>query len=78
MLRDLILGYLTWFSYSNWVVKIVVPLPRGDQIVILQAFVRLRKAKYQSNNIGLGLEVIPCASKGMTLIHMNDVVPCKP
>ena len=42
------------------------------------SLVGLRKAGYQSNNIGPGLEVICCASKGMTLVHMNDVVSCEP
>ena len=78
MLRDLILEYPTWFSCSNGAVKTVVPLPRDDQIVILQAFVGLRKARYQSNNIGMGLEVISRTSKGMALVHVNDVVPCEP
>ena len=35
LLRNLILGYPTWFSYPNWAVKTVVPLPGDDQIVIL-------------------------------------------
>ena len=78
LLRDLILGYPTWFSCSNWVVKTVVSLPEGDQIVILQALVGLRKAGYQSNNIGLGLKVISRVGKGMTLVHVNDVMPCEP
>ena len=78
LLRNLILGYPTWFSYLDWAVKTVVPLPGDDQIVILQAFVGLRKAGYQSNNIGMGLEVISRTSKGMALVHVNDVVPCEP
>ena len=78
MLRDLILEYPTWFSCPNWGVKTVVPFPEGDQIVILQALVGLRKAGYQSNDIGPGLEVISRASKGMTLVHVNDIVPCEP
>ena len=78
MLRDLILGYPTWFSYTNWVVKTVVSLPGGDLIVILQALVGLRKAGYQSNNIGLGLKVISRVGKGIALVHVNDAVPCEP
>ena len=78
LLKDLNLGYPTWFSRPNWVVKTVVPFPEGDQIVILQALVGFRKAGYQFNNIGSGLEVIPRASKGMTLVHVNDIVPCEP
>ena len=78
MLRDLILGYPTWFSCPNWAVKTVVPLPGGDQIVILQALVGLRKVGYQSNNIRPRLEIISHVGKGMALVHMNDVVPCEP
>ena len=78
MLRDLILGYPTWFSCSNWAMKIVVLLPRCDQIIILQAFVGLRKVEYQFNNVRLGLEVISCVGKGMVLVHVNDVVPYEP
>ena len=55
-----------------------MPLLGGNQIVILQAFVGLRKAGYQSNNIGPGLEVISRAGKGMALVHVNDVMPCEP
>ena len=78
MLRDLILGYHTWFSCPNWIVKTVMPLLGGNQIVILQAFVGFRKAGYQSNDIGPGLEVISHVGKGMTLVHVNNVVPCEP
>ena len=58
--------------------KTVVPLPGGDQIIILQALVGLRKAGYQSNNVRPGLEVISRISKGMALVHVNDIVPCEP
>ena len=78
LLKDIILGYPTWFSCQNWVVKTIVPLPRSYQIVILQALVGLKKAGYQSNNIRLRLEVISRAGKGMALIHVNDVVLCEP
>ena len=78
MLRDLILRYPTWFSCLNWAVKTIVPLPEGDQIVILQALVGLRKAGYRSNNIRPRLEVISHVGKGRTFIHVNDVMPCEP
>ena len=78
MLRNLILGYPTWFSYLDWAVKTVVPLPGDDQIVILQAFVGLRKAGYQSNNIGMRLEVISRTSKGMALVHVKVVMSFEP
>ena len=77
MPRDLILGYPTWFPHPNWAVKTIVPLLRGDQIVILQALVGLKKAGYQSNDIGPGLEIISRAGKGMALVHVNDVMPCE-
>ena len=73
--RDLILGYLTWFSLPSWAMKIVVPFPGGDQIVILHAFVGLRKIRYQSNSGGPALEVIPRVSKRMAFVHIDDVVP---
>ena len=50
----------------------------GDQIVILQALVGLRKAGYQSNNIRLRLKVISRPGKGMAFLHVNDIVPCEP
>ena len=78
LLRDLILGYHTWFSCSNWIVKTVMPLLGGNQIVILQALVGLKKTRYQSNNIGPRFEVISRASQGMAFVHVNDVVPCEP
>ena len=78
MLRDLILEYPIWFSCLNWAVKTVMPFLGGDQIVILQALVGLRKVGYQSNNIGLRLEVISRPGKGMALLHVNDIVPCEP
>ena len=54
-----------------------MPLPQNDQIVILQALVGLRETGYQLNNIGLGLEIIPRAGKGMALVHMSNVMPCE-
>ena len=78
LLRDLILEYPIWFSCLNWAVKTVMPFLGGDQIVILQALVGLRKAGYQSNNIGLRLEVISRPGKGMAFLHVNDIVPCEP
>ena len=72
MLRNLILGYPTWCSCSNWAVKTIVPLPEGEQIIILQALVGLRKVGYQSNNIEPGLEVISPAGKGMTLVMLGE------
>ena len=78
MLRDLIIGYPAWSSRLNWAVKTFVPLPGGYKIVILQALVGLRKAGYRSNNIRPRLEVISHVGKGMTLVHVNNVVPCEP
>ena len=72
------LEYPIWFSCLNWAVKTVMPFLEGDQIVILQALVGLRKAGYQSNNIGLRLEVISRPGKGMAFLHVNDIMPCKP
>ena len=54
-----------------------MPFPGGDQVVFLHALVRLGKTRYQSNNIELRLEVISRAFKLVTLVHMNDIVPCK-
>ena len=36
----------TWISRPSWVVKTVMPLPGDNQVIILHAFVRLRKALY--------------------------------
>ena len=44
MLRDLTLGYPTWFSVPSWAVKTVMPFPKGDQVVVIHAFVRFREA----------------------------------
>ena len=54
--------------------KIVVPFPRGDQVVILHAYVGLRKTRYQSNNIRPRLEVISRVGELVALIHMNDLM----
>ena len=55
-----------------------MPLPEDDQIIVLQALVGLRKAGYQSNHFKSGLKVISCAGEGMTLVHVNDIVPREP
>ena len=55
-----------------------MPLPRDDQIIILQALVGLRKAGYQSNDIGPGFKVIFYVGKGMALVHVNVVVSFEP
>ena len=58
--------------------KTVVPLLGGDRIIILQALVGLKKARYQSNDIGPGFEVISYAGKGMALVHVNVVMSFEP
>ena len=55
--------------------KTIVPLPRNDQIFILQALVGLGETGYQPNNVEPGLAVIPRVGKGMTLVHMSNVMP---
>ena len=57
--------------------KTVVPLPGNDQIIVLQALIGLGKAEYQSYLLRPRLEVIS-PGEGMTLVHVSDVVPCKP
>ena len=42
--KGLILGYPTWLSRPSWAVKTVIPLLGDNQVVILHALVRLRKA----------------------------------
>ena len=74
---DLTLGYPTWLSHPSWAMKTVMPFPRGDQVVVLHAFFGLGKTRYEPNNVGPGLEVIPRVSKKMTLVHMDDIVPGK-
>ena len=54
-----------------------MPFPRGDQVVVLHAFVGLGKTRYKPNNVGLRLEVISRVGKGIALVHVNDVVPCE-
>ena len=58
--------------------KIVVPLLGHDQVIILHALIRLRKTRYHSNSVGSGLEVKSHIGKGMTLVYVNDVMPCEP
>ena len=41
--RDLNLGYPTWLSLPSRTVKTIVRFPRGDQVVVLQAFIGLGK-----------------------------------
>ena len=54
-----------------------MPFPRGDQVVVLHAFVGLGKTQYKPNNVGPGLKVISRVSKGMAFVHVNDDVPCE-
>ena len=56
----------------------IVPLLGRNQVIILHALIGFRKTSYHSNNGGPGLKVKSCISKGMTLVHVNDVVPCEP
>ena len=58
--------------------KTVMPLPGDNQIVILHAFVRLRKTRYQSNDVRPRLEIISRASKFVALVHVDYVMPHKP
>ena len=75
MPRDLNLGYPTQISCPSWVVKIVMPLLGDNQIVVLHAFVRLRKTRYQSNNVGPRLKVISRVSKFVAPVHVNNIIP---
>ena len=52
-----------------------MPLPRDDQIIILEALVGLGKVVYQSHLLGPRFEVIS-PGEGMTLIHVSDVMLC--
>ena len=58
--------------------KTVMPLLGDNQVVILHAFVRLRKIRYQSNNVETRLEIISRASKFVALVHVNYIKPCEP
>ena len=75
MPRDLNLGYPTQISLPSQAVKTVVPFPRCNKVVILHVFIGFGKTRYQSNNIGLRLEVISGVEKLVALIHMNYVMP---
>ena len=52
-------------------------LPGDDQIIVLQALVGLGKAGYQSHLLKPRFEII-FPGEGMTLVHVSDIVPCKP
>ena len=78
MLRDLLLGYPTWISCPSWAIKTITPLPGDDKEVVLLAFVCFGKARYHSDNVGPGLEIVPCAGKLVALVHVNHVLPRKP
>ena len=78
MPKGLILRYPTWLSYPSWAVKTVMPLLGDNQVVILHAFVRLRKAGYQSNDVGPRLEIISHASKFVALVHMDYIKSREP
>ena len=71
--RNLNLGYPTWICLPSWALKTVVPFSGGNQVVILHAFVGLRKTRYQSNNIRPRLEVISRVGELVALIHMNYI-----
>ena len=57
----------TWCYYPNWAVKTVMPFLGNNQIIILQAFVGLREARYQPHLVGPRFEVIS-PGKGMALV----------
>ena len=76
--KGLILGYPTWISCPTWAVKTFMPLPGDNQVVIFYAFVRLRKTRYQSNDVGSRLEIISHSGKFVALIHMNYIEPREP
>ena len=55
-----------------------MPLPRDNQVVILHAFVRLKKTRYQFNNVGPRLEIISHAGKFVALVYVNNIMPYEP
>ena len=77
MPRDLNLGYSTWLSLPSWAMKTVVPFLGGDHVVFLHTLIGCGKTRCQPNNHGLRLEVVSHVGKGMALVHVNNVVPCK-
>ena len=74
----LILGYPTWISRPSWAVKTVIPFLKDNQVVILHAFIRLRKTQYQFNDVRPRLEIISHTGKFMAFVHMNYIKPCEP
>ena len=75
MPRDLILGYSTWFSLLSMVVKTVMPLSGCNQVIILHAFIGLRKTRYHFYDVGLRLEVISHVGKFVALVHVDGIMP---
>ena len=67
--------YPTELFHLSWAMKTVVPLPGVNQVVILHAFVRLRKTRYQSNNVESRLEIISRVYKFVALVHVNYILP---
>ena len=74
----LILGYPTWISRPSWAVKTVMPFLRDNQVVILHAFIRLRKTQYQFNDVESRLEIISRVGKFVALVYMNYIKPREP
>ena len=58
--------------------KTIIPLLRDNKVVILHALVRLRKAQYQSDNVGLGLEIVSYIGELVALVHVNHIMTHEP
>ena len=77
LLRNLTLRYPTWLSLSDGAVKAIMPRSRSDEVVIFHSFVGFKEARNEPDDGQPRLEVKPTVSLGMTLIHVNHVVPCE-
>ena len=78
MLKGLILKYPTCLFRPSWAIKTVVPLPNDNHVVILHALIRFKEARYQSDNLGLGLEIVSRVSELVALVHVNHIMPHEP
>ena len=58
--------------------KTIVPLPENNQVVILHALFRFKEARYQSDDLGLGLEIVSCVGELVALVHVNHIMSHEP
>ena len=55
--------------------KAIMPRPQNNQVVVFHPLIRLGKARDESNNTRLGLEVKSHIFKEVALVHVDHIMP---